>query len=182
MHLGFEENFLEVRDMYKSKEVTLGSFEVWSNEIYISDPCYEYDENDNSCVLTLKDVVNGKYIATMKVVRIYHDIESLTIKHEDYLHSEPSIFAGKIGVDSGQAGFFDKEYYAENQGGDFDDLTTLYGLACSLVLSKQEGGIVYNRGAVSSSGCGDREYEVFVGINDIGEIVSASIIFIEEEK
>lgn len=36
MHLGFEENFLEVRDMYKSKEVTLGSFEVWSNEIYMS--------------------------------------------------------------------------------------------------------------------------------------------------
>ena len=114
--------------------------------------------------------------------RIYHDIESLTIKHEDYLHSEPSIFAGKIGVDSGQAGFFDKEYYAENQGGDFDDLTTLYGLACSLVLSKQEGGIVHNRGVVSSSGCGDGEYEVFIGINKIGEIVSASIIFIEEEE
>ena len=38
--------------MYKSKEVTLGSFEIQSNEIYISDPCYEYDENDNSCVLT----------------------------------------------------------------------------------------------------------------------------------
>jgi len=168
--------------MYKSKEVTLGSFEVLSNEIYISDPCYEYDENENSCVLTLKDAVNGKYIATMKVERIYHDIESLIIKHEDYLHSEPNIFAGKIGVDSGQAGFFDKEYYAENQGGDFDDLTTLYGLACSLVLSKQEGGIVHNREVVSSSGCGDGEYEVFIGINKIGEIVSASIIFIEEEE
>ena len=60
--------------MYKSKEVTLGSFEVFSNEIYISDPCYEYDENDNSCVLMLKDFVNGQYIATMKVARIYHDI------------------------------------------------------------------------------------------------------------
>ena len=55
MHLGFEKNFLEEWKMYKSKEVTLGSFEVLSNEIYISDPCYEYDENDNSCVLTLKD-------------------------------------------------------------------------------------------------------------------------------
>ena len=153
--------------MYESKLVTLGSFEVMSNKIYISDPCYEYDEHENTCVLTLKDVINGKYIATTK--------------HEDYLHSEPSIFAGKIGVDSGQAGFFDKEYYAENQGGDFDDLTTLYGLACSLILSKQKGGIVHNRGVVSSSGCGDGEYEVFVGINEIGEIVSASIIFIEEE-
>jgi len=167
--------------MYESKLVTLGSFEVMSNKIYISDPCYEYDEHENTCVLTLKDVINGKYIATTKVARIYHDIKSLTIKHEDYLHSEPSIFAGKIGVDSGQAGFFDKEYYAENQGGDFDDLTTLYGLACSLILSKQKGGIVHNRGVVSSSGCGDGEYEVFVGINEIGEIVSASIIFIEEE-
>ena len=168
--------------MYKSKEVILGSFEVESNKIYVSDPCYEYDENDNSCVLTLKGAVNGKYIVTVNVARIYHDIESLTIKLEDYLYSEPSIFAGKIGVDSGQAGFFDKEYYMENQGGDFDDLTTLYGLACSLVLSKQEGGIVHNRGVVSSSGCGDGEYEVFIGINEIGEIVSASIIFIEEEE
>ena len=168
--------------MYKEKQVTMGSFEVESSKMYISDPCYEYDERNNSCTLTLPYVVNGKYIATMNVARIYHDIESLTIKHEDYLHSEPSIFVGKIGVDSGQAGFFDKKYYAENQGGDFDDLNSFYGLACYLVLSKQEGGIVHNRGVVSSSGCGDGEYEVFVGINDIGEIVSAIIIFIEEEE
>ena len=168
--------------MYKSKEVTLGSFEVESSKIYISDPCYEYDENDNSCVLTLKNAVNGKYIATTKVTIIYHDIESLTIKHEDYLHSEPSIFAGKVGVDSGQAGIFDNQYYKENQGGDFDDLNSFYGLACSLILSGKRGGIVHNRGVVSSSGSGDGEYEVFVGINDIGEIVSAMIIFIEYEE
>ena len=168
--------------MYKSKEVTLGSFEVESSKIYISDPFYEYDENDNSCVLTLKDVVNGKYVATAEVDRIYHDIRSLTIKHEDYLHSEPSIFVGKIGVDSGQVGFFDKEYYAGNQGGDFDDPNSFYGLACNLVLSGQRGGIVHDRGVVSSSGCGDGEYEVFIGINDIGEIVSAMIIFIEDEE
>ena len=168
--------------MYKGKQGTLGSFEVESSKIYISDPCYEYDEHDNSCVLTLKDVVNGRYVATTEVDRIYHDIRSLTIKNEDYLYSEPTIFAGKIGVDSGQAGFFDEEYYKENQGGDFDDLNSFYGLACSLVLSKQEGGIVHNRGVVSSSGCGDGEYEVFVGINDMGEIVSAMIIFIEDEE
>ena len=168
--------------MHKSKKVSLGSFEVVSNKIYISDPCYEDDEGENSCTLTLLDVINGKYVATTKVDRIYYDIESLTINHEDYLYIEPSIFAGKIGVDSGQVGFFDKEYYVENQGGDFDDLTTLYGLACSLVLSKQEGGIVHNKGVVSSSGFGDGEYEVFVGINDMGKIVSASIVFIEEEE
>ena len=41
--------------MYKSKEVTLGSFELESSKIYISDPCYGYDEHDNTCVLTLKE-------------------------------------------------------------------------------------------------------------------------------
>ena len=56
-------------------------------------------------MLTLKDVVNGRYIAVTKIA------ESLTINPEDYLNSEPGIFAGKIGSDSGQAGFFDKEYY-----------------------------------------------------------------------
>ena len=167
--------------MYKSKEVTLGSFELKSSKIYISDPCSEYNEHDNNCTLTLTDAVKGRYVATAEVDRIYQDIRRLTIKHEGYLYIEPSIFAGKIGVDSGQAGFFDEVYYKENQGGDFDDLNSFYGLVCILVLSGQRGGIVHNRGVVSSSGCGDGEYEVFVGINDIGEVVSASIVFIEDE-
>ena len=168
--------------MYKGKQVTLGSFELESSKIYISDPCYEYDEHDNNYTLSLADAVNGRYVAMMEVDRIYHEIRSLAIKHEDYLYSEPTVFAGKIGVDSGQAGFFDEAYYKENQGGDFDDPNSFYGLACSLVLSGKRGGIVHNRGVVSSSGCGDGEYEVFVGINDIGEIISAMIIFIEDEE
>lgn len=168
--------------MYKGKQVTMGSFKLKSSKIYISDPCYEYDEHDNNYTLSLADAVNGRYVAMMEVDRIYHEIRSLTIKHEDYLYSEPTVFAGKIGVDSGQAGFFDEAYYKKNQGGDFDDLNSFYGLACSLVLSGKRGGIVHNRGVVSSSGCGDGEYEVFVGINDIGEIVSAMIIFIEDEE
>lgn len=61
-------------------------------------------------------------------------------------------------------------------------LKEFFGGMCSLVLSGQRGGIVHNRGVVSSSGYGDGEYEVFVGINDIGEIVSAMIIFIEDEE
>ena len=39
-----------------------------------------------------------------------------------------------------------------------------------------------NAGVVSSSGYGDGEYEVYVGENEIGEIVSVSIIFIEQEE
>lgn len=74
---------------------------------------------------------------------------------------------------------FDLKYYAENQGGEYDDIENFYGLACSLTLSKQKGGIMNNSGVVSSSGYGDGEYEVYVGENDIGEIVSISIIFIE---
>ncbi len=151
-------------------------------KLHISDPCYEYDENDKICVLTLKEVLNGKYIAKISIEAKYNDVESLTNYHEKYSEVEPNFLMGTIGVDSGQAGIFDLKYYAENQGGEFGDLNSFYGLACSLTLSEEQGGIMENAGVVSSSGCGDGEYEVYVGENEIGEMVSVRIIFIEHDE
>ena len=168
--------------MSRKKEKNLGTFEVKSGKLHISDPCYEYDENDKICVLTLKDVLNGKYIAKISIESKYNDVESLTIYHEKYSEVEPNFLMGTIGVDSGQAGIFDLKYYEKNQGGEFGDLNSFYGLACSLTLSKEQGGIMNYAGVVSSSGCGDGEYEVYVGANDIGEIVSVKIIFIEHDE
>ena len=164
------------------KEINFGEFEVKSGKIHVSDPCYEYDANDKTGVLNLKDVVNGKYFAKVTVDKVYKDIASLTAYHEKYFDVEPDFLIGTIGVDSGQAGIFDLKYYAENQGGEFGDLDSFYGLACSLTLSKEQGGIMNYAGVVSSSGCGDGEYEVYVGTNDIGEIVSVKIIFIEHDE
>lgn len=82
--------------MYEPKEISLGTFEVSSDKIHISDPCYEYDEHDRTCVLTLKDVLNGKYFAKINVTGRFNDVESLTVQHEKYLDVEPTFLMGTI--------------------------------------------------------------------------------------
>lgn len=161
--------------------LTLGSFIITSNKIHVSDPCYEYD---CSGAVTLNNALSGRYSATL----VKHNLDiwdtrvsKLTIQHENYKDIAPNIYSGyEIAVDSGQAGFFDDDYYKENQGGDFGDITTLFGLACSL--TKNHGGIMLGKGAVSESGFGDGCYSLYFGKNNKGKIVAASIIFISEQE
>ena len=162
---------------------TLGSFLITGNKIHVSDPCYDYA---CSGAITLNNALSGKYFATL----VKHNLDiwdtrvsKLTIQHEDYKNIVPDIFSGyKIAVDSGQAGFFDDYYYQQNHGGDFGDLNSLFGLACSLTLSKNHGGILLDKGVVSDTGFGDGCYSLYVGKNDEGKIVAASIIFITDEE
>ena len=162
---------------------TLGSFLITGNKIHVSDPCYDYA---CSGAVTLDNVLSGKYLATL----VKHNLDiwdtrvcKLTIQHEDYKDIVPDIYSGhEIAVDSGQAGFFDDDYYQQNQGGDFGDINTLFGLACFLTLSKNQGGIMLNKGVVSETGFGDGCYSLFIAKNDDGKIVAASIIFITDEE
>ena len=110
-------------------------------------------------------------------------VAKLSICHVNHKNVLPNICTDcVIEVDSGQVGFFDDNYYAENQGGDFGDITTLFGLACSLTLSKNRGGIVNDRGVVSETGFGDGSYSLYIGKNNECKIVSASIIFIADDE
>lgn len=162
---------------------TLGSFIITGNKIHVSDPCYDYN-----CpgAVTIDNVLSGRYLATL----LKHNLDiwetrvcRLTIEHEDYKDIVPDIFSGyEIAVDSGQAGFFDDYYYQYNQGGDFGDINTLFGLACSLTLSKNRGGIMLDKGVVSETGFGDGCYPLFIAKNHEGKIVASSIIFISEQE
>ena len=162
---------------------TLGSLFITGNKMHVSDPCYDY-----KCAgtVTLNNALSGKYLATL----VKHNLDiwetrisKLTVQHEDYKDIFPNIYSGyEIAVDSGQAGFFDDDYYQQNQGGEFRDTTTLFGLACSLTLSKNHGGIMLNKGVVSETGFGDGCYSLYVGKNNEGKIVAASIIFITDEE
>ena len=154
----------------------LGSFTV-ADEIIVADPCYDYD---NLGTLILDNVLSGKYIATAEVVK------NLVVA----LHISPSYFkndilesesVGYIAVDSGQAGFFDLDFFRNNQGGEVGDLNSFYGLACSITLSPKQAGVIKKRGVVSSSGFGDGCYDVYVSRDEVGKIVAASVFFIEEE-
>ena len=99
----------------------LGSFTV-ADEIIVADPCYDYD---NLGTLILDNVLSGKYIATAEVVK--NLVVALHISHSyfknDILESES---VGYITVDSGQAGFFDLDFFRKNQGGEVGDLNSFY--------------------------------------------------------
>ena len=154
----------------------LGSFTV-TDKIIVADPCYDYGKLGT---LILDNVLSGKYIATAEVEK--NLVASLHIYHynfkNDILESEN---VGYIAVDSGQAGFFDLDFFRKNEGGEVGDLNSFYGLACAITLSPKQAGVIKKRGVVSSSGFGDGCYNVFVCKNEVGKIVAASLFFIEEE-
>lgn len=95
-----------------------------------------------------------------------------------------------VGVDSGQAGFFDLALYTEalsdksqhqNGYGQKDSkFETFYDRVCDLTLDDnyQFGAIEF--GAASMSGYGDGSYTAFDRRNADGEVIAAFIVFIGE--
>ena len=115
-----------------TKLLKLGSFTV-TDEIIVADPCYDYD---NLGTLILDNVLSGKYIATAEVEK--NLVAALHISHSyfknDILESES---VGYIAVDSGQAGFFDLDFFRKNHGGELGDLNSFYGFGlCHYFVSK----------------------------------------------
>ncbi len=157
----------------------LGTFEVTSGKVLACDPCYDRSEMDNP---ELDGLLPGRYIADIRIKNtgiMGERVFWLRICHENYLSSaiiEQGLPFTTVPVDSGQAGFFDDEFYPTGEStGDYDDVNTFYGKACELTLSEDQGGIIGNFGVVSSSGYGDGVYGVYVGRNQSGYIVAAVI-------
>ena len=156
------------------KLIKLGSLNISEDKIVVADPSYNY--GDCGTVL-LKKVLSGKYLAS--VTNADSLITSLKICHSDYKNCDLNFERYRfIAVDSGQAGFFDKDYFVKNQGGTFGDLNSFYGLACSITMSPKQAGTIHKKGVVSSSGFGDGCYNLFVAKNSTNKIVSAFIEFI----
>lgn len=94
-----------------------------------------------------------------------------------------------VGVDSGQAGFFDLAKYALSLA-DKDDsrsrreskdsvFEAFYDSVCNLTLDDKSFGTL-QFGTVSSSGYGDGSYNCYARRDDFGTVVEAVIIFLEE--
>lgn len=115
----------------KRTYVEIGSFLVTSDEIRVSDP--SYDKNVKCCGV-LKNMRPGKYRAFVAYCddAIWgHRVEMLLIKHEGYrgrVSRANAVFSDDkhihwnrdwnnpdidVGVDSGQAGFFDERMYQQ---------------------------------------------------------------------
>ena len=156
--------------------VHLGQFEITSGRMIVTDPCYD----KGTWCAGILDAVNGTWDAYLGVtdagtwgmrvteIEVHHSKES----H----HSIPwENVEFEVGVDSGQAGFFDESLYPESLGD-----TNFYDNVCDLTLGKERGGIL-PFGAVSRSGYGDGGYDCLVKRKN-GNVVAAKIVFIANEE
>lgn len=83
-----------------------------------------------------------------------------------------------VGVDSGQAGFFDLEMF-QTMKKEVAVEEEFYDEICDLTLDDKSWG-VHPTGVVSSSGYGDGGYECLVRRNDDGKAIEAIIVYISK--
>ena len=159
----------------------VGVFNVSCGQIRVSDPCYEKDSDGG---FTVDNVINGQWLAYFDYDRFRDSVACVYAVHDMYRY-KASVYnlndVAQIGVDSGQAGIFDKVYYDINQGGEYDNLETFYGKCCKITLD-EVCGIVEEYGVVSSSGYGDGSYSVYVGYDKDGLVYCVYIEFVTEEE
>lgn len=144
----------------------LGTFEVTSGQIMVSDPCY----HEGSTILNAK---YGTWEA--KVVYSYKDhgrVKELYAYHKD--HPRGIYFNNyQVGVDSGQMSVSDLQYYNDNVASN-----GWYEKICKLTLNRDQGG-VFEQICASSTGYGDGGYDLMVNEVD-GLVVGVMIDFIPE--
>jgi len=179
----------------------LGQFTMETTTMRVSDPCYN---KDVWCCGVLEDCITGTWNAYIKEGEYYEfgkRIGLLVVQHVNcqrdlknlraIMRFCPVDFTNTnlvVGVDSGQAGFFDDKYYNDTESVDLENLETdfsdsswgepcWYHACCDLTLSKQRAGVI-PYGAVSSSGMGDGTYQCFVHYNDDGLVDMAILSFL----
>ncbi len=167
------------------------SFEVVSGTLVCSDPCYSLD---TWCMGIVENVKKGKWNA--KIEGEGGLISVLIVSHETnpyptFVFSDPLPF--DAGVDSGQFGFFDKDFYRNDESAkdlpkydfsnDFDREAgdVWYRACCDLTLGDERWGVLPN-GAVSSSGYGDGSYDVFAETNPEGEVIALCVVYLWEDE
>jgi len=169
----------------------LGTFEVTSGKLIISDPCYE---TPTWCQGFLKNVKNGTWKAWVEKDNCGswgERVMSLAAIHLDSRLEQLIQLDATIGVDSGQAGIFDAGHYRDLSVfvGDSDfyagstdhDDNQWYGHCCDVTLAEAQAGII-PYGAVASSGYGDGCYECLYSKDDNDEVVKVEIVFIPTEE
>lgn len=115
------------------------SFEITSGKMIVTDPCYD---KETWCQAKLDNVKIGKWHATAEYsdegewgarvasIWVWHDSLGIDNPGRDFPCCNESIPAD-IGVDSGQAGFFDLEKYPDDPHKD----DAFYNAVCKLTLA-----------------------------------------------
>ena len=152
-------------DYTESGTITLGT------RVRISDPCYDMD---TWCAGSLENVLPGTYNCFVQKTGEGR-VAGIKIVHEEYdpEEYEPDELQNiDVGVDSGECGIYDEEYFAKNCK-DQDWYESTYVL--------RDGMPLDDKAFISSSGYGDGSYECFVARNSEDKIVAIKIVFIDFE-
>ena len=198
----------------KTKRYKLGEIEL-KDSVYVSDPCYKIETWWQALVENLKP---GRYIGYIKKADFGPGgfggirVTDIWITHIDYPHLYPVKILDEtidIGVDSGQAGIYDKEYYEkyhipelnenwynkqfeliyyyDTNGNDFMGPYPVKNKKTNKLEwvypdPKQErrlGIVMDGKGIVCISGFGDGSYDLYARKNKEGQIIGLRINFID---
>lgn len=146
-------------------------------KVRVSDPCYG---TKVWCAGTIDNVKEGLYNVEVEMSDegIWGSrVKSLTVVHADckgfLLFNESARF--DVGVDSGQAGIYDEDYYNKYHTADDCDDDWYYDI-CNLTCP---AGTKDGKCVVSRSGFGDGSYLCEL-VEEGNEVVAIRIIFIED--
>lgn len=196
----------------KTKRYKLGEIEL-KDSVYVSDPCYD---TETWCQALVENLKPGKYIGYMKKADFGPGglggmrVTDIWITHTDYPHLYPVKILDEtidIGVDSGQAGIYDKEYYEKYHIPELDehwynkefDLIYCYDIDGNKYIGpypkinrktfeiewissgqeRRDGIALDKKGVVSFSGFGDGSYDLYARKNKEGQIIGLRINFID---
>ena len=179
-------------------------FFVGSGDLRVTDPCYDLTA---WCSGQLRNVKNGTwnaqvgyykdpeefassmspstYAGRVAYLHIYHD----SVEPQEVGDMNNGVWRlaehFEVGVDSGQAGFFDLDFYKEQKEDESRD-RVFYDEVCRLTCHMDKTGVdrsfgVVERGAVSSSGYGDGSYDCYFRHDEDMQVVEAIIAFIQED-
>jgi hypothetical protein len=162
------------------------SFTIKSGKVRVTDPCYK---PDTWCAGTIENVAKGRWFCNVETehqgqwglrqMRIFAWHDKVPMPTTDELWVDSDI---DVGVDSGQAGFFDAEYFNQHHGGEYDDKASFYGKCCATTAHPGHGwGVIDDSGVVSSSAFGDGSYRCFTITNEMG-VVALYLEFGDDEE
>ena len=143
------------------------------SSIHVSDPCYKYG---TWCSGTIDDADPGQWECWTDV--IWNTVGALNIARPGYEDVEPDeAMPFDCGVDSGQCGFYDLDYFRKHC-----DINTWYETVCQETLGADRAGVIDGECFVSCSGYGDGGYTCYVARDRNGKVVRAKIVFVEEDE
>lgn len=183
--------------------IEICSFEIESYKVLVSDPSYDYieEEHTNPNLMKLNLVIDNVCTGNWRMALLIREDEvdrnaqlvcfhpkSYSTLNEPFERNWKKI--GRIGVDSGMAGVYDLKYYQDSSKAvnitndpSFDTSDDKWFTMNTDVASKPtdySGSIPF--GVVSKSGYGDGYYQVLVSENTDNKISGIKIIFIDDKE